>query len=164
MSSSEPLKSLLAVKQAAEAAAAEALAVAIQRRAAAEANQLRLDTELGAARDVLRSRRRTGESTAGVETAARATDRERFWGRLGDEIAERSARAEAHRAGPLPGARAHAEAALVAHREAREAREVVHKLHEKAQAARRLIAARREEAASDELAAIRHPRSPPRPR
>jgi flagellar biosynthesis chaperone FliJ len=164
MSSSEPLKSLLAVKQAAEAAAAEALAVAIQRRAAAEATQLRLDTELALAREQRQARRRSGESTVRFEAAARAAERERFWGRLSEEIAERSARAEAHRGGALVGARAGADAALVAHREAREAREVVAKLNEKAEAAQRLIAARREEAASDELAATRHPRPAPRPR
>jgi flagellar biosynthesis chaperone FliJ len=160
MSSSEPLNSLLAVKQAAEASAAEALAVTVQRRAAAEANQLRLETELRSARDDLRARRLRGRPTGGVETAVRAAERERFWDRLSDEIAARALRGDAHRTGPLAEARAGVEAALVAHREARDAREVVQKLHEKAEAAQRLIAARREEAASDELAANR----PPRPR
>jgi flagellar biosynthesis chaperone FliJ len=163
MSSSAPLKSLLAVKQAAETAATEALAVAVQRRAAAEANQRRLDTELATARDDLQSRRRSGESTGGVETAARAAERERFWGRLADEIGRRSLRAEAHRAGPLAESRASVEAAQVAHGGARDAREVVQKLFDKAEATQRLIATRREETASDEVAATRNPRPVPRP-
>jgi hypothetical protein len=172
MSSSAPLKSLVAVRQAAEASAAQALAAALQRRAAAEANQQRLDHELGSARDDLRARRRSeagrgGPSppaTGGVETAARASERERFWARMADEIGQRSRRADAHRAGPLAEARGGADSAAATHRQAREAREVVQRLYEKSQHADRALAARRDEVASDDLATARHGRPTSRPR
>jgi flagellar biosynthesis chaperone FliJ len=161
MSSSDPLDTLLAVKKAAEDAAAEALAGAFRRCAAAEATQLSLDSAFGAARDDLRARRRAAVSVA-VETAARAGERERFWSRLAEGIAVRNARARAHREGPLAQAQASVAAALATHRAAQVARETVQKVAERAESARRLIAGRRAEAALDEQTQATRPARVPR--
>src|SRR5689334_9854837 len=124
MSSPDALQTLLTVRQAAEDAAAQALAGALRRRAAAQEGQERLEVELAAAREDLRARRHATPSL-GVETAAQAAARERFWRRLAEGIAARSDRARAHREGPLAEAEATATAARETHRAAREARELV---------------------------------------
>jgi flagellar biosynthesis chaperone FliJ len=157
MSSSDALQSLLAVRQAALDQAALALAAALLRRAAAEEAQQRLEAELSDAREDLRARRRAGASL-GVETAARAAEREQFWRRLAGDIEARTERARAHREGPLTHAEAGVAAAHAAHQEAREARELVQKLVDRADSERRLVAERRAEAARDEQAAARTPR------
>lgn len=154
MSSPDALQTLLTVRQAAEDAAAQALAGALRRRAAAQETQERLEVELGVARDDLRTRRHASPSL-GVETAAQAADRERFWRRLAEGIAARSERARVHREGPLAEAEASSTAARETHRAAREARELVQKLLERAEADRRQIAERRAEAALDDQAAAR---------
>jgi flagellar biosynthesis chaperone FliJ len=142
MSSSDALQSLLSVRQAALDQAALALAAALRRRAAAEEAQQRLEAELSAAREDLRARRRAVPAL-GVETAARAAEREQFWRRLAGDIADAEAGAAAARA---------------AHQEARAARELVQKLIDRAERERRLVAERRAEAARDEQAAARTPR------
>jgi len=154
MSSSDALQTLLAVRQAAEDAAGQALAAALRRRAAAEEAQRRLDAELGAAREDLRARRRAAPSL-GVETAAQAADRERFWRRLAGDIEAGAERAHAHREGPLAAAEAAVTAARATHREAREARELVQKLLDRSESDRRQIAGRRAEAALDDQSAAR---------
>jgi flagellar biosynthesis chaperone FliJ len=156
MSSSDPLQTLLAVRKAAEAAAAEALAGALRRRAAAEGAQLSLDVALRAARDDLWVRRQAAASMD-VEIAARAGERERFWARLAEGIAVRAARARAHRHGELAAAQADAAAAQAAHRAAQGARQQVQKVSERAASARRLITGRRAEAALDEEAQAMRP-------
>ena len=154
MSSPDALQTLLTVRQAAEDAAAQALAGALRRRAAAQEAQERLEVELAVARDDLRARRGATPSV-GVETAAHADDRERFWRRLAEGIAAHAERARAHREGPLAEADGSATAARETHRAAREARELVKKLLERADADRRQIAERRAEAALDDQAAAR---------
>jgi len=151
MSSPDALQTLLTVRQAAEDAAAQVMAGALHRRAAAQEAQERLEIELGAARDDLRARRLVTPSL-GVETAAQAAGRERFWRRLADGIAARADHARAHRDGPLAEAEASAAAARETYRAAREARELVQKLLERADADRRQTADRRAEAALDEQA------------
>jgi len=152
MSSSDALQSLLAVRQAALDQAALALAAALRRRAAAEQAQERLEAELSAAREDLRVRRRAAPAL-GVETAARAAEREQFWQRLAGDIEVRAERARAHREGPLTDAEAGAAAARAAHQAAHEARELVQKLVDRAERERRVVAERRAEAARDEQAA-----------
>lgn len=154
MSSPDALQTLLTVRQAAEDGSSQALAGALRRRAAAQEVQERLEVELGAARDDLRARRQATRSL-GVETAAQAADRERFWQRLAEGIAARADRARAHRDGPLAEAEASATAARETHRATRAARELVQKLLERADADRRQIAERRAEAALDDQAAAR---------
>lgn len=154
MSSPDALQTLLTVRQAAEDAAAQALAGALRRRAAAQETQERLEAELGAAREDLRARR-LGAPSLGIETAAQATDRERFWRRLAEGIAAHADRARDHRDGPLAEAEASASAARETHRAARAARELVQKLLERADADRRQIAERRAEVALDDQAAAR---------
>lgn len=154
MSSSDALPTLLAVRQAAEDASAQALAAAVRRRAAAEEAQERLERELAAAREDLRARR---QAAPGIGTAAEGAERERFWRRLADAIAARADRARAHREGPMAEAEAGVIAARVAHQAARQARELVHKLIERAEMERRQLSERRAEAALDEQAAARGP-------
>ena len=151
MSSSDALQSLLSVRQGALDQAALALAAALRRRAAAEEAQQRLEAELSAAREDLRVRRRA--PALGVETAARAAEREQFWQRLAGDIEVRAARARAHREGPFTDADAGAAAARAAHQAAHEARELVQKLVDRAERERRVVAERRAEAARDEQAA-----------
>jgi flagellar biosynthesis chaperone FliJ len=154
MSSSDALSALLAVRQAALDQAALALAAALRRRAAAEEAQRRLEAELATARGDLRARRRAAPSL-GVETAAQAAERERFWQRLAGDIDARADRVHAHRDGSLADAEAGVVAARAAHRQAREARELVQKLVDRADSERRQIADRRAEAALDDQAAAR---------
>jgi flagellar export protein FliJ len=154
MSSYQALETLLAVRQAAEDAAAQALAAAIRRRAAAQETQQRLEAELAAAREDLRERRREVASL-GAGTAGEGAGRERFWRRLADAIEARADRGRAHRQGPLADADVGVDAAQATYREAREARELVQKLLERAASERRLVAERRAEAAMDEQAAAR---------
>jgi flagellar biosynthesis chaperone FliJ len=154
MSSSDALCSLLAVRQAALDQAALALAAALRRRTAAEEAQQRLEDELRTARDDLRARRRAAPSL-GVETAAQAVERERFWHGLAGDLDANADRVRAHREGPLAEAEAGAAAARAAHREARQALELVQKLLERAESERRQIADRRAEAARDDQAAAR---------
>src|SRR5256885_4712333 len=96
-----PLETLLRVKQNAEEAAARRLQAAAARRAAAEGRQRDLDADVRAARDEMRSRRAASaveaSGAARATTAATGQQRERFWGRLRDEIAARAQRATAHR-------------------------------------------------------------------
>ena len=155
MSSSQALKTLLTIKRAAEESAAQLLTRQTARRAAAEANHLRLEAEARAARDDLRQRRAVGASD-GPETAARALEREQFWGRLMDVADTRTARVRAYREGELAEAGAEVATALTAYRVAREARQVVDRLLEKAHAAERQAQARRDEVARDDQG--QHPR------
>lgn len=154
MSSSDALQTLLAVRQAAEDAAGQALALALRRRAAAEEAQQRLEAQLATAREDLRARRRAAP-LLGVETAAQAADRERFCQRLAGDIEAAVERVRAHREGPLAEAESGVTAARVSHREARAARELVQKLLDRAESDRRQIAGRRAEAALDDQAAAR---------
>ena len=157
MSSSQALKTLLTLKRAAEESAAAALASQQARRAAAEATLGRLKAEAEQGRDHLRQRR-AAEAPRGPETAARALEREHFWGRLAEEVALRTDRARAHRDGELAQAVAGVATALTSYRVAREAREVVETLVDKAEAANRQLQARRDEAVRDEQAS--RPRGP----
>jgi len=157
MSSSEALETLLAVRQAAEEAATQALAAALRHRAAAQEAQERLEVELAAAREDLRARRGAAPR---VGTAAGGADRERFWRRLAEGIAARAERARAHREGPLRDAEAGLTAARGAHQTAREARELVQRRFDRVEAERRQVSERRAEAALDEQAAARRPRPP----
>jgi len=157
MSSSDALQSLLSVRQGALDQAALALAAALRRRAAAQEAQQRLEAELSAAREDLRTRRRAAPAL-GIETAARAAEREQFWRRLAGDIEARAERARVHRQGPLTDAEAGAAAAQAAHQEARAACELVQKLVDRAEGERRLVAERRAEAARDEQATARAPR------
>jgi len=152
-----PLETLLRVKQNAEEAAGRRLQVAGVRRAAAEERQQDLDAEVRAARGEMRARRAAAAITVtgadgGATTAAAGQRRERFWGRLRDEIAARAERATVHRRGSLASVRAEQEAALAAHRAARGERLQVEKLHQRADADRRRLGARKEEVALDEQA------------
>src|SRR5882757_5343093 len=91
-----PIETLLRVKQVAEDGAARAWQAATARRVAAEALQHALDGEVRVAREDLRVRRAAGAVAA---TAATGEQRERFWGRLRDDIAARAAQAQEHRKG-----------------------------------------------------------------
>ncbi|HET6150664.1 MAG TPA: hypothetical protein VFH68_24200 [Polyangia bacterium] len=155
-----PVETLLVVRRNAEEAAARLLREAVVRRAAAEAAQTALDAALKVAREDLRSRRSTAK---GAATVAAGAARELYWGRLRDDVAALAARAADHRAGPLAAARSEAAAATAAHRTARGARELVEKLCQRADGARRRIQARRAELADDEQARARgrEPRKPP---
>jgi len=161
MSSSEPLETLLAVKKAAEEAAAQALAGAIQRRTAAQEAQLRLDDDVRQAQDAVMALRRESRSI-GVETASSAVTREVFRNQLAEVTAMRSARADANRAGLLAEAQAGADAALRAHQAAREARQRVEMVSERSASAHRLAAARKAEIALDEQAQATRPLHGPR--
>jgi len=157
-----PVETLLIVRRNAEEAAARLLQAATLRRAAAEAEQAALDAALKAAREDLRSRRATAK---GAATVAAGAARERYWDRLRDGVAAHAARAAAHRAGPLAAARSEAGAATAAHRTARGARQLVERLCQKADGARRRVEARRAELAGDEQAqlAAANRASPARP-
>ena len=146
-----PVETLLVVRRSAEEAATRLLQAAIVRRAAAEAEQAALDAAARAAREDLRTRRSTAK---GAATADVGVARERYWDRLRADVATRTARAAAHRAGPLAAARAEVAAATAAHRTARGARELVEKLCQKADGARRRSEARRAEVAGDDQAQI----------
>ena len=156
MSSSQPLKTLLIVKRAAEDSAAQVLARARAQRAAAEETHLRLVAGAQAARDDLRGRRAPGASI-GPESAAQAAEREQFWARLSDAAAGRGARAQAFRDGELDQAQADAARALTAYRVAREARQVVETLLARALAGERQLATRRDEVALDEQSQAARP-------
>ena len=149
------MQTLLAIRRDAEEAAARLLEAATLRRAAAEARQAELDAEVRAAREELRLRRsQGGGGGAGAATAALGAARERFWQRLREGIAALAATANAHRDGPLAAARAGAVEAAAAHRAARAARELMEKVCQKAEGARRRIEARRAEVAADEQAQV----------
>jgi flagellar biosynthesis chaperone FliJ len=155
-----PIEALLRVRQAAEDHATRALQAALSHRVAAEGVQRGLDQQVRLAREELSARRASVADAAEAaraagkvtSTAAAGDQRERFWRRLREEIAQRSERALVHRQGALARACADAEAAAVAHRAARAARQQVERLCENAELARRRISARRAEVALDEQA------------
>jgi hypothetical protein len=159
MSSSQetrpPLQTLLAIRRGAEEGAARAWEAATVRRAAAEARQAELDAEVQAAREELRSRRSSATGwgrAAGAPTAALGAARERFWQRLRESIAALADAAGAHRAGQLAAARAGVLEAAAAHRAALAARELMEKVCQTVEGARRRVEARRAEVAADEQA------------
>ena len=155
MSSLDRLQSLLTLRQAAEEAAGQRLAERGRARAAAEAEQQRLQAQGIEARRALRAQRRSGAPVTG-ERAAESLARQRYWGRLAAEVDALCARAAAHRAGALAGAIEAERGARAAHAAAIRARQTAEKLWQRRSEAQRRLAARRSEAAlEDEVQAIR---------
>jgi hypothetical protein len=146
------LQSLLGVRRRQEEqAAAEVVALAGE-RSRAEAEQQRLDegAEATTARvSAARLARGAGwESLSMRAVQAQAAERLRM--RLGDEADRARQAASAHRAARLAAACTAEAAGRLAHRERRQAREVVEKLQARADGERRRLADRRaEDAASD---------------
>ena len=139
-----------------ERQAERALASASAAVRAAEAEEARLAAEFEAARAALAmARRDEGQPGSGVGSGERAADgqaRRRFWARLEGQSGAAAEALAHHRTSTLARAVEAQTAARAAHVRARQRREVVDKAIARRQAAARLAAERREEAAMDDRA------------
>jgi flagellar biosynthesis chaperone FliJ len=145
------LASLLNLRRDAEDEAKRAFGQASLARAAAEAEQERLERAIVEARDRAAGERRR---LAGLplEQASQGLDREHYRQRLQAEIARAVQRAAQHRDGPLAEAQASEAAARDAYTLARQEREALDKVKARQEAEQRRVADRRAEDAAGDLA------------